>query len=119
MLSVTRHRVPANQADDFRAAAEAAVRLLRERPGFEAATVGRSTDDETLWVVATTWADVGSFRRALSSFEVKVGAVPLLASAMDEPTAFERLMVADAVSVRSRSSDRAADADRAGPSIDG
>lgn len=116
MLSVTRHHVPADRADEFRAAAESAVLLLRARPGLLTATVGRSTDDETLWVVVTTWVDVGSFRRALSAFEVKVGAVPLLASALDEPTAFETLMVADAVGVQSRPSDRAADADWAGPS---
>jgi len=92
------------------------VSLLQARPGFEAATVGRATDDETLWVLVTAWADVGSFRRALSSFDVKVGAVPLLASALDEPTAFERLTVVDPVSMRSRASDRAVDADWAGPS---
>lgn len=108
--------MPASQAATFLDQAGAAVDLLRRRPGFVGATIGRSTDDAELWLVATTWDDVGSFRRALSSFEVKVGAVPLLASAIDEPTAYERLVEADADGLRHRASDRATDADLAGPS---
>ncbi|MGB9374808.1 MAG: antibiotic biosynthesis monooxygenase [Jiangellales bacterium] len=115
MLSVTRHRVPAPRAEQFRADAEAAMDLLRQRPGFVAGVVGRATDDAELWLVSTSWADVGSFRRALSSYEVKIGAVPLLASAIDEATAFERLLVADERGVHRRGSDRAADADTSGP----
>ncbi len=115
MLSVTRHRVPPDVSDRFLSDAQAAVDLLRQRPGFEGATIGRATDDASLWVVTTAWADVGSFRRALSSYEVKIGAVPLLATAIDEPTAFERLVVADDRGMHLRSSDRAADADTSGP----
>lgn len=115
MLSVTRHRVPPQSSEAFLADAEAALDLLRQRPGFVAGTIGRSTDDAGLWVVATTWCDVGSFRRALSSYEVKVGAVPLLASAIDEPTAFERLVQADESGMSRRTSDRARDADSSGP----
>lgn len=115
MLSVTRHHVPPHSSGAFLSDAEAALDLLRGRPGFVAATIGRSTDDAGLWVVTTSWTDVGSFRRALSSFEVKVGAVPLLASAIDEPTAFERLVEADEHGISRRDSDRAADADFSGP----
>lgn len=115
MLSVTRHRVPPQTSEAFLADAEAALALLRERPGFVSGTIGRATDDPGLWVVATSWRDVGSFRRALSSYEVKTGAVPLLASAIDEPTAFERLVQADEAGVSRRASDRAADADSSGP----
>ena len=34
---------------------------------------------------------LGSYRRALSSYEVKVGAVPVLGQAVDEPSAYELL----------------------------
>ena len=34
------------------------------------------------------WDNVGSYRRALSSYDVKVAVVPLLAQAVDEATAF-------------------------------
>jgi len=42
-----------------------------------------------LWTLTTRWRDTGSYRRALSSFEVKAVAVPLLSRAIDEPTAYE------------------------------
>jgi hypothetical protein len=119
VLSVTRHRVPVERAEGFRADAQAALDLLRQRPGFISGVMGRATDDATLWLVSTTWADVGSFRRALSSYEVKIGAVPLLASALDEPSAFEMLAVADPDGVTERLSDRAADADTSGPGYPG
>ena len=41
--------------------------------------------------MVTRWRDVGSYRRALSSYDVKVGAVPLLSRAIDEPSAYETL----------------------------
>ena len=115
MLSITRHRVPADRAEQFADDAATALDVLRLRPGFVSGAVGRATDDADLWVLVTTWDDVGSFRRALSSWDVKVGVVPLLATALDEPTAFERLLVADEQGTRRRTSDRAADADWAGP----
>jgi hypothetical protein len=37
------------------------------------------------------WENVGSYRRALSPYEVKLTAVPLLSLAIDEPTAYEDL----------------------------
>jgi hypothetical protein len=35
---------------------------------------------------------VGAYRRALSSYDVRVGAVPLLSRALDEPSAYETLI---------------------------
>ncbi len=52
-------------------------------------TIGRNVDDPTLWVLVTTWANVGAYRRALSSYDVKLHAVPLLSRALDEPSAYE------------------------------
>ena len=43
----------------------------------------------SLWVLQTRWENVGSYRRALSSYDVKVGAVSLLSRAVDEPSAYE------------------------------
>jgi hypothetical protein len=40
-------------------------------------------------VLTTEWENVGAYRRALSSYEVKVGAVALLSTAIDEPSAYE------------------------------
>jgi quinol monooxygenase YgiN len=75
----------------FREELEAALAVVRTQPGFEDGRAGRNVDDPTLWVMVTRWRDVGSYRRALSSYDVKVGVVPLLSRAIDEPSAFEDL----------------------------
>ncbi len=51
--------------------------------------MGRNVDDPELWVLATRWEHVGAYRRALSSYDVKLHAVPLLSRALDEPSAYE------------------------------
>ncbi len=88
VLVVTRFRVPADD-DAFRAEAERAWELLAGRPGYLDGTLGRNVDDPQLWVLVTRWESVGAYRRALSTYEVKIGAVPLLGRALDEPSAYE------------------------------
>ena len=115
MLAVTRHRVDPAQARQFLADAGSALAALQGRPGFRSARVGRALDDAQLWVLTTEWQDVGSYRRALSAYDVKVNAVPLLATAVDEPTAFEVLEErSGAGAVSTGASRRAADADDVG-----
>lgn len=89
--------------------------MLAQRPGCQSVQVARAIDDPMTINVVSQWDDVGSYRRALSNFDVKVAAVPLLATAADEPSAFEVLVTASGDRVRLRDSDRAADADTAGP----
>jgi quinol monooxygenase YgiN len=91
VLVVNRFRVPADDAEAFRVDLAAAVEVLSQRPGYVAADTGRNLDDPGLWVLVTRWVDVGSYRRALSSYDVKLTAVPLLSRAIDEPSAFEGL----------------------------
>ena len=91
MLVVNRFRVPEPDAAAFRSDLDAAVEVLAGRPGFVGADTGRNVDDPALWVLVTRWADVGSYRRALSAYDVKLTAVPLLSRALDEPSAFEGL----------------------------
>lgn len=89
MLVVTRFIVPHAEAATFAARAERAVAALSARPGFRSARVGQAPDDEQRWVLVSEWDGVGAWRRALSAFEVRVEAVPLLALAEDEPGAYE------------------------------
>lgn len=89
---VNRFRVPVAGADDFRERLERARETLADRPGHLSGHVGRNVDDPELWVLSTRWQDVGSYRRALSSYEVKLTAVPVLSQAIDEPGAYEEVV---------------------------
>ena len=91
MLVVNRFRVPEDDADDFRGDLEGALAVLAQQKGYADGQLGRNVDDPTLWTMVTRWRDVGSYRRALSAYDVKVGAVPLLSRAIDEPSAYEGL----------------------------
>ena len=84
-----RFRVDPGATDDFLTRVRAALDVLAVRPGWRSARVGRATDDGTLWTLVTEWGSVGDYRRALSDFDVKVEAVPLLSLALDEPSAYE------------------------------
>ena len=88
VLVVNRFRDP---DPAFREQLVAALAVLRSQTGCEDGRLGRNVDDPELWVMVTRWRDVGSYRRALSSYDVKVGAVPVLSKAVDEPSAFEDL----------------------------
>ena len=95
MLVVTRYSVDSGDTADaatFQERAGAALDALAQRPGWRSGRIGRATEDATLWVLTTEWDSVGSYRRALSAYDVKVHAVPLLSLAIDEPTAFEVLV---------------------------
>ena len=89
LIVVNRFRVGPEDADAFRSDAFTALEALADRPGYVEGRVGRNLDEPDLWVLTTTWADVGSYRRALSSYDVKVTAVPLLSRAVDEASAYE------------------------------
>ncbi len=91
MLVVTRYTVPEPEAEQFLRRAREALAALAQRPGYRAGRIGRAAEEPTLWVLTTEWDNVGSYRRALGNFEVKVTAVPLLSLAHNEPSAFELL----------------------------
>lgn len=108
MISVTRYRVDAEDQPAFREAAEPALAAFAGRPGFVDGSVGRNTDEPQMWVMVTRWESVGAYRRALSAYEVKVLAVPLMYRAVDEPGAYEILLSHDGAALSSSSSDLAA-----------
>jgi hypothetical protein len=112
MIAVLQFR-PTVDLVSFQSDAQAALTVLAARPGFLRGTVGRSVDDESAWVLITEWESVGAYRRGLGGFEVKTVATPLMAQALDQPSAFEELvsMSSDGVPIV-RNSDRANDADQ-------
>jgi quinol monooxygenase YgiN len=95
MLVVTRHRVDPSEATSFLSQAQSVLAAFLTCAGWRSGQVGRAVDDPTLWVLTGEWDDVGSYRRALSAPDVKMAVGPLLATALDEPTAFELLTDGD------------------------
>ena len=89
MLVVTRFRVLDGDVDTFREDLMTAHEALAACRGYLDGTVGRNVDEPDLWVLTTRWEHVGAYRRALSSYDVKMRAVPVLYRAVDEPSAYE------------------------------
>ena len=89
MLVVNRFRVPRDEVEAFRADLERARATLAACPGYLDGRIGRNVDEPTLWALVTTWEGPGVYRRALSSYDVKLHAVPVLGRAVDEPGAYE------------------------------
>jgi hypothetical protein len=97
MLAISRFRYddPADEGSTGTGPTAAADELgsaldeLSRSAGFVDGTVGRAMDDPGLWVLQTRWESVGAYRRALSSYRIKLAAVPTLSKALDEPSAFE------------------------------
>jgi quinol monooxygenase YgiN len=89
VIVVNRFRVPEAEAEAFRTRLADALEPLQQQPGHLSGRIGHNVDDPELWVLVTEWESVGAYRRALSSYDVKLGAVPTLSRAIDEPGAYE------------------------------
>ncbi|TFV66580.1 UNVERIFIED_ORG: antibiotic biosynthesis monooxygenase [Bacillus sp. AZ43] len=85
MFAVTRLRTTGEDGVALAAAVEALLAALAARPGFRDGELGRSADDPDLWALVTRWDGVGSYRRALSAYEVKIAGAPVWVHAVDEP----------------------------------
>ncbi len=114
LLVINRFRVTSDESASFAEDARLALATLAESIGFIDGAIAQATDETDLRLVTTRWKDVGSYRRALSRFEVKISAVPLLSQAIDESSAFEAVhMISEGVTT-TVASGRAADADVVG-----
>ena len=89
MQVVNRFRVPVGEGEEFRAGLATARTALAACRGYVGGEIGRNVDDPELWVLTTRWENVGSYRRALSSYDVKLHAVAVLSRAIEEPSAYE------------------------------
>lgn len=98
LVVVSRFRVDADDlggAEELAGGLQVALAALAARPGYVDGHVARNLDDPGLWLLTTTWENVGGYRRALSTYDVKVNAGPLLSRAVDEPSAFETVAPGD------------------------
>jgi hypothetical protein len=89
MIALTHFR---DSSPDFEQRAGAALAALAARPGYLRGSLGRSTDEPDAWLLLTEWENVGSYRRALGNYQVKLHATPLMATAQDVPGGFEVLL---------------------------
>jgi hypothetical protein len=110
MLVLNRFVIDPGAQDEFVERAHAALAALAERPGYLSGRLTRALDDTAHWTLVTEWESVGTYRRALGGFDVKVHATPLLAESVDAPSAFETLASAEPGGpVVAAASDRAAE----------
>lgn len=113
MLVINRFVVDEQQAGGFVGRAQAALAVLAARPGYRSGRLTRALDEPSHWCLVTEWESVGTYRRALGAYDVKVQATPLLAESVDEPSAYEDLATADPGGpVMTMTSDRAAEPPR-------
>ena len=89
MLAVTRLRLPVDSAGALEAHLRGVLELLAARPGFLSGRVARAVDDPALLVLLTEWSGAGTYRRALSGYDVKLALADLMAYVDNEPSAFE------------------------------
>lgn len=85
MIAVTHLRLPVAAALET----DGLLLALSGRPGFVRGTLGRSMDVPEEWVLVTEWDAVGSYRRGLSAYEVKLAFAPVMAYVRDESSAYE------------------------------
>ena len=109
LLVVMRFRASGDSAG-LREQLHRALDVLHAQQGLRQSRLARSTDDPELVTLTLEWESVGAYRRALSSYDVKVEVVPLLSNAIDEPTAFEVVHSRDERGPRDASGSLAADA---------
>ena len=85
MLAVIRFLAPGPR---FEADARAVAEWCGARPGCLGIELVRNLDDPELWALVGRWESVGAYRRSFNGYEAKMLLTPLLAAAVDEPTAY-------------------------------
>lgn len=117
MFVLTRFSVSETEGGQFADHAADALAAFADCPGYLRGHLGREVDDSTGWLLLTEWVGVGAYRRALSRYDVRVRAIPLLARGQLEPGAYEVLRTVGPAGTGAvtSASDRAANADTAHP----
>lgn len=88
LVSVSRYRQP-DPIADWPAPLQRALAAFAGCAGYRDGVIVRNTDDHHLWALILTFESPATYRRALSSYDVKVHAVPTMYQALDEPAAYE------------------------------
>ena len=103
VLVVNRFRVPEDEAEAFRGGPRrGAARCWPQQRGYVDGPGRAQRRRPDALGAGHPWENVGAYRRALSSYDVKLHAVPLLGRAIDEPSAFEVVEPGTDLNVRAR-----------------
>lgn len=94
-MSVTRFDVPEAESVGFSRGMEELLGLLAAQPGFLRGSVGRAVDEPSRWVLSTEWDQVGSYRRGIGAYAVKLASPAVMAWSVPDPSAFEVLARVD------------------------
>lgn len=105
-----RFTVSREERTTFLRDAREAGELLRGREGCLGIDILQSVDRDDLMMITTRWESMGSYRRAMSAYEVKERVIPFLSRARDEDSTFETLLAGTAAGVEEFHSGLAADA---------
>ena len=91
VLVVTRFIVPEGgpSPEEFAAGLGRLEAAFASRAGHRRTHSARALDDPARWVLVSEWIDVGPWRRALSAYDVRIEAMPLMAYAEGEPGVYE------------------------------
>ena len=96
-------------SEQWRLEAQTALTVVAQHSGFLDAQILHSPDEPSRYLVEVRWQDVGSYRRAMSSTEMKLHVWPFLAGMLNEPTVYETLHRIDASGTVSFESSLASD----------
>ena len=89
--------------------AKTALQIVAQQSGFLDGHIVHSPDEPSRYLIEARWQDVGSYRRALSSTEMKLRVWPFLADMLNEPTVYETLYRIDLTGTNSFETSLASD----------
>ena len=81
--------VSAAERDSFDQGYDRMSELFSESPGFLSMELGQSTDSLEDLTVIHRWESVGSYRKALSRYEIKAEVIPFLSQFMRDSVTVE------------------------------
>lgn len=89
MFVITQHQ-PAGEKE-FREKVALFSSEISKEPGFIKLNLVKSTDEPVTWILIQEWDLIGNARRAINSSKNRMIVWPVLSTALDQPSFFEKL----------------------------
>lgn len=101
MLAVWHYSGVAAEAANLRRHGEGLLVALAARPGYRRGQLGEAVDEPGRWVLVTEWDGLGSYRRAMSAYDVRLATAALPGLAAELASAFDVVLAEDRVPAQS------------------